>query len=265
MSTALDEPPPSSQPSVRGRAHARVGRLEVKYFVLTVVCVGILFVVLGSAALDGVRGQLESFVTWVASEQGVFGGFLALFVLAVVANSTLLIQVPYTLPLAAIVLASDSLGKVVALSVATAVGAGIGEVISYVIARGLPMPVQFVGSSRLLRWIRRTGEDHPRRIPLMVLLTAGTSLPDDVVIWPMALARYPIRRMLAPIFVGKLGYCTAIGLLTYFGARTVDIEDTTVSLDFSIVLLVGFVLYAFYLFEKSRQSNPQESVTDGVS
>jgi membrane protein YqaA with SNARE-associated domain len=238
--------------SVSGRSH-RVGRLEMKYLVLTVVCASVLLVLLGSDALDGVRGQLERFVGWVANEEGLVGGSVALFLLAMVANSTLLIQVPYTLPMAAIVISSDGVAKVAVLSVATAVGAGIGELNSYLIARSLPLPAELANTSRVLRWIRRAGEDHPRRMPLLVLLTAGTSLPDDVVIWPLAIARYPVRNMLAPIFVGKLVYCVAIGFIAYYGTELVDVEDATVGLDFTIVLLVGFLLYAFYLFEKGRQ------------
>lgn len=230
----------------------RIGRLEVKYLLLTALCVVVVLVLLGSDALDGVRSELERFVTWVASEEGLVGGSVALFVLALVANSTLLIQVPYTLPLAAIVISSDSLAEAVVLSLASALGAGLGEVISYVIARGLPMPVEFGDTSRPLRWIRRVLDEHPNRLPLLVLLTSGTSLPDDIVIWPMAIARYPIGRMLAPIFVGKWLYCTAIGVLSYYGTQQVDVQDTTVGLDFSIALLVGFLLYASYLFEKSR-------------
>ncbi|NNF68873.1 MAG: hypothetical protein HKN01_03815 [Acidimicrobiia bacterium] len=228
-----------------------------------VLCLGLLVVVIRSDALDGVRGELQDFVAWVANEEGLVGGSIALFVLAVVANSTLLIQVPYTLPLAAIVVASDSVTKVVVLSVASAVGAGIGEVNSYLIARGLSMPVELAETSRILRWIRRTGEEQPRRIPFLVLLTSGTSLPDDVVIWPMALARYPIRKMLTPIFAGKLVYCVAIGLITYYGTRAVDVEDATVSLDFTIVLLVGFLLYAFYLFEKSKERKQRAPTDEG--
>ncbi len=232
----------------------RIGRLEIKYLAITAVVIGLVLVLIGSDALDGVRGELERFVAWVAKEEGVVGGSIALFVLAMVANSTLLIQVPYTLPLAAIALASDSLGKVAVLSLASAFGAGIGEVNSYLIARGVSMPVGFAETSRFLRWIRRSAEEHPRRLPLLVLLTSGTSLPDDIVIWPMAIARYPIRRMLAPIFVGKVLYCLAIGVIAYYGTQAVDVEDTTVSLDFTIVLLVGFLLYAAYLFEKGRDA-----------
>jgi len=240
----------------------RVGRLEVKYLVLTVVCSVALVIVLGSDALDGVRGRLEDFVRWVAAEEGLVGGSIALFLLAMVANSTLLIQVPYTLPMAAIVVASDDLGKVVVLSLATALGAGIGEVNSYLIARGLSMPMGFAETSRFLRWIRWSAEEHPNRLPLLVLLTSGTSLPDDVVIWPMALARYPIRKMLAPIFGGKVVYCLAIGIIAYYGTQVVDIEDTTVSLDFTIVLLVGFLLYAAYLFEKGRAGAAASGVNE---
>ncbi len=230
----------------------RIGRLEVKYLVLSALCLAVVLVALGSDALDGVRGELERFVMWVGNEEGLVGGSVALFVLALVANSTLLIQVPYTLPLAAVVITTDSLAKAAALSLASALGAGLGEVNSYLIARGLSMPVEFGDTSRPLRWIRRVLDEHPNRLPLLVLLTSGTSLPDDIVIWPMAIARYPIRRMLAPIFVGKYLYCTAIGVLSYYGTQQVDVQDTTVTLDFSIVLLVGFLLYAAYLFEKSR-------------
>jgi len=231
----------------------RFGRLEAKYLVLSLLCIGILLWVIGSDALDGIRGQLESFVAWVANEEGLVGGSIALFLLAVVANSTLLIQVPYTLPMAAIVVASDSLAKVVVLSLATAVGAGIGELNSYMIARGLTMPAALADSNRFLRWIRRAGEDHPKRMPALLFVVSGTSLPDDVVIWPLAIARYPVRRLLAPVFVGKLLYCLAIGVVAYYVTELVEVEDATVGLDLTIVLLVGFLLYAFYLFEKGRE------------
>lgn len=243
------------------RSAKRIGWLEVKYLVLAATCTVLLLVVIDSNTLDGVRGELERFVTWVANEEGLVGGSVALFVLAVVANSTLLIQVPYTLPLAAIAVASDSVGKVAVLGLATAAGAGIGELNSYMIARGLSMPVDLVDTSRFMSWIRRAGDEHHQRIPLLVLLVAGTSLPDDVVIWPMAIARYPVRKMLAPIFAGKLLYCSAIGVVAYFGTQAADVGDTTVTVNFAIVL-VGFLLYAFYLYEKSKTRSPNWSTSD---
>ena len=90
-------------------------------------------------------------------------------------------------------------------------------------------------------------------MPELLFVVSGTSLPDDVVIWPLAIARYPVRRLLAPVFVGKLLYCLAIGVVAYYVTELVEVEDATVGLDLTIVLLVGFLLYAFYLFEKGRE------------
>lgn len=227
-------------------------RIEIKYLFFTALSIALVMFFTQSNALQGLQDGMEDIIEWVANEEGLIGGSIGLFVLALIANTSLLVQVPYTVPLINIALISDSLLKLLILSIFTGMGAGLGEINSYMIARGLSAPIGSPDDSKLYRWLKKTIEERPRSIPIMVFIGAASVLPDDLVIWPLAIAKYPVKKILFPMFTGKILHNFALAVIAFYGVKLIDPNDATVRVDWTIAILVLFVLYIMYQIEKAR-------------
>lgn len=235
-------------------------RIEIKYLLLTAISLAILYYVAHSGVLQGVQDKTAELLDWVANKEGLVGGSIGLFVLALIANTSLLIQIPYTIPLMNIAILSDSIFKVLILSIATGMGAGLGEINSYMIARGLSAPIGSPEDSRLFRWIKNKIETQPRLIPYLVLLGSATPLPDDLVIWPLAIAKYPVKKILLPMFVGKIFHNFAFGLIAFYGVDLVNQDEATVRVDLTIGVLFVFLFFIMYQIEKARQKQKEAAL-----
>src|SRR5204862_367114 len=87
------------------------------------------------AIVDGRRATFGSFNMFeLAMDQGAKFGFVGIFLIALVANLSLVIQIPYTLPVLAAAIQGDSLAHMLELGLAAGIGSGIGALISYVVA-----------------------------------------------------------------------------------------------------------------------------------
>lgn len=228
-------------------------RLEIKYLSLTALSFLFLWYIGKSEFMHDLQDKVGELLDWVANEEGLIGGSIGLFLLALVANTSLLVQVPYTVPLMSIALVSDSILKVLVLSIATGIGAGMGEINSYIIARGLSSPINSPEDSKLFRWIKQKIETQPRFIPLLVLLGSATPLPDDLVIWPLAIAKYPVKNILFPMFFGKVVHNFAFGVIAFYGLGSFGSDQASVQLDLTIGLLFVFLFLIMYQIEKSKQ------------
>lgn len=227
-------------------------RIEIKYICITFIAMFIVMLLTQSSAFQGFQEVTEDAINWVANEEGLIGGSIGLFLLALVANTLLLIQIPYTIALMNIALVTDSLWKLLLLSIFTGMGAGVGEINSYVIARGLSKTIKSPEDSKLYQWLKKLIVERPRLIPSLVFICSASVLPDDVVIWPLAVAKYPIKKILFPMFTGKIIHNFLFALIAYYSVRLVNPNDTSVRVDWTIGILVFFFLYITYQIEKAR-------------
>lgn len=228
--------------------------IEIKYVLITCVVLLALWGITQSGAFESAQRATEDLINWVANEEGIIGGAVGLFLLALFANTSILIQVPYTVPLMNIALVSDSIPNLLFLSIATGIGAGIGEINSYIIARGLMAPIQSPDESRFYRWIKRTIDYHPRSIPWFVALFSASILPDDTLIWPLAIAKYPVRKIVFPMFLGKIFHNFLLALITFYFVDQLSTSDFTVRVDLTVGILIVFVIFILYQIEKARRS-----------
>lgn len=181
-------------------------------------------------------------------------GIAGVFVVALISNGSLLIQVPYTLPMLSVALYSDNLVELVGLGVATGIGAGLGEIISYAIAYNIAAQIRQLSESSLFRWVNRTIEDNPQAIPLMVFIGAVFPIPDDLVIMPLAMTNYSVRKIMLPMFVGKIIHNVSVAFIFHYATNQAEsYMKTDVSVDLSIWILVAFVVIIAYQIEKARQ------------
>lgn len=225
----------------------RTHRIEVKYALITLGLVGGLIWLERSGVLGGWVAAVDP---WIDSLAGL--GVVGAFALGLLGNSSLLLQVPYALPILSAALAGAELPYLLALGVAAGLGATLGELVSYTIADQL-LKRQDLEPSRLFRWVQSTVTTHPRAIPWLVFGFAVTVLPDDAVLIPLAMISYGAGRLLVPLLLGKLGYCLGIAVLFHvIGERAGRFVSSQASADLALVVVVGFVVLVLYQAEAAR-------------
>src|SRR5262249_11198686 len=117
-------------------------------------------------------------------------GAPGMFAAGVLGNASILVQIPYSLPLLSVALDGATLPHLVVLGLACGVGAGVGEIISYLIADAILTRAPGLPDSRVYRWIERNTEKHPLLTKLAIFVWAVTPLPDDTVIVPLPMVNY---------------------------------------------------------------------------
>ena len=234
-------------------------RLEVKYVALSVVTLGLLVVLVRLDVFSGINGAVDH-----AMDQGARFGFVGIFLIALVANLSLLVQIPYTLPVLAAAVQGDSLAHMLELGLAAGIGSAIGALISYIVADKLLDRVPDLAGSRLYQWVNRNAEARPRSTWWAVFTVTATPLPDDTVIIPLAMIDYSWKKIAPPMFIGKVLHNIAMALVFFEFTRVfAGTIDKGVKTDLSLGLMVLFVLLTCYQAEKVRASSRRDAtVTD---
>jgi hypothetical protein len=137
-----------------------------------------------------VNSLIRQFIRW-----GVFGVFIS----ALLANSTVIISVPHSLIIFTVVLLDHDLVHALLLGAAAGLGAGLGRLISYSIAQRMASQMRMLPDSALYRGLQRTLVRYPNHIWLYLFLGTLSFLPDEIVITPVALSGFSIRRAALPI------------------------------------------------------------------
>ena len=233
--------------------HERRVSIELKYAIITIL-VMILFIALHIAdAFSGVNNTVKSGVDWLAGL-----GSIGVFFLALVANASIIIQIPYTLPLLSAALGGAGFVSMMLLGVASGLGAGIGALAGYKVADA------FVGRSatppdgRVFRWIARNVDRRPRLTTFAIFGIAASPLPDTTIVMPLALVRYGLRRAALPLFLGKFVHNVLIALLFYaFASWSVNHVSEQASTDLALAVAVVFMLLVAYSAEKARAGSAE--------
>lgn len=224
--------------------------IEFKYAIITVL-VAILFIALH--AVDAFAGVNET----VGEGADLLArlGSIGLFFLALVANASIIIQIPYTLPLLSAALGGAGFVTMMILGFAAGLGAGIGALAGYKVADALVGRSPTPPEGRVFLWLSRNLERKPRLTAAVIFLIATSPLPDTTVVMPLALVRYGIRRAAVPLFLGKFLHNIWFALLCYgfatWAATHVSDEVTT---DVALGIAVLFMLIVAYSAEKARAS-----------
>ncbi len=223
-------------------------RLELKYSALLLLL---------SASLL-LSGQLEEFQRIHIAFEPFFDQMLVLdvaggFLLALVGNATLVIQVPYTLPMLSAAFYNHDTLAVMALSIGTGVGAGIGATISYSLAHRITAKIQGLSKTVLFQFVENTIRKYPSSIPVFVFIIVATPIPDMLIILPLAMTTYPTSKVFLPILIAKVTHCIVLALIAHYSADTIGgMISNSVRAEFALLLLVGFVLLMAYQVEKGK-------------
>ena len=233
------------QPEIQSERRVSI---ELKYAIITIL-VMVVFIVLHAAdAFSGVNDTVKSGVDWLAGL-----GSIGVFFLALIANASIIIQIPYTLPLLSAALGGAGFVSMMLLGVASGLGAGIGALAGYKVADTVVGHSAAPPDGRVFRWLARNIDRRPRLTKFWIFMIAASPLPDTTVVMPLALVRYGMRRAALPLFLGKFAHNVLIALLFYgFASWSVDHVSEEASTDLALAVAVVFILLVAYSAEKTR-------------
>jgi len=237
-------------------ATRRIWLLRTKYLAIGVAIAVALMLLQETDAFAAVNGAVDRFFD-LAARFGAPGMFMA----GLVGNASILVQVPYTLPLLSVALDGATLPHLLVLGLACGIGAGVGEIISYLIADAILARTPGLPESRVYRWIERNTEHHPLLTKLAIFVWAVTPLPDDTVIVPLAMVDYGARRIAAPLFLGKVVHNLVIAYI-FFTISEKPLVSPHVKTDVALVIIVVFVLVVLYQVERARNGRSDVAVTE---
>jgi len=236
-----------------GRQRERRVSIELKYAIIAILLV-ILFVALHAAdAFSGVNNTVKSGVDWLAGL-----GSIGVFFLALIANASIIIQIPYTLPLLSAALGGAGFVSMMLLGVSSGLGAGIGAIAGYKVADAVVGRSAAPPDGRVFRWIARNVDRRPRLTTFAIFGIAASPLPDTTVVMPLALVRYGLRRAALPLFLGKFVHNVLLAFLFYaFASWSKDHVSEQASTDLALAVAVIFMLLVAYSAEKNRAGSAE--------
>ncbi|MHA1231635.1 MAG: VTT domain-containing protein [Candidatus Helarchaeota archaeon] len=173
----------------------------------------IFIVILALLAVSGINlGEVFiKFAFWYDDLFGPIGVYVALFIISIFANMTVIFPVPYTIALAVIIFLQDV--NVFLLGIAAGSGAAIGEITAYYLGKGSAALTDTSKSKQIEKMKRRIRKGYA--VPLM-FICAATPIPDDQLLLLLGYAGYSIWKMLITYFIGKIVLCLWTAFLIKF-------------------------------------------------
>ncbi len=228
----------------------RKHRIEVKYLLLFALVVGVVFSFQTLGLLDGLSAGVTDFLT---ATEGL--GAIGMFLVALVANCSIFVQIPYTLPMLSAALSGSDTGEMLVLGAAAGIGAGFGEIIKYLVAGRVLAQRPDLARSGLFRWVTRLVHERPRLVKGVVFVWAGSILPDDTVVIPLAMVRYGLRRIAVPLFAGKVFHNMLFAMIFLWATDWAAARARGgVRVDLALVVMLTFVFVVLYQVEKARRT-----------
>jgi hypothetical protein len=235
--------------SPQARRERRIS-IELKYALITIVVTAAFIVLSFSDALSGVNDTVADGVDRLARL-----GSIGVFTIALIANASIIIQIPYTLPLLSAALGGAEFSSMLILGVASGIGAGIGAVIAYKVADTVVARSGAEPDGRVFRWILRNVDTRPRRSAFVIFLVALSPLPDGTIVIPLAMVRYGLHRLWLPLSLGKFLHNVLLAMIFWaFGSWAQDHLSTQTSTDLALAVALIFMVLVAYSAEKTRAS-----------
>jgi hypothetical protein len=235
--------------------HERRLSIELKYALISIVVIALFVVLSLTDALAGVNDTVNDGVDLLARL-----GSIGQFVIALIANASIIIQIPYTLPLLSAALSGADLSSMLLLGFASGIGAGIGAILAYKVADTVVVKSHAEPDGRVFRWIARNVDTRPRLTTFVIFLTALSPLPDGTVVIPMAMIHYGIRRLWMPLFFGKFVHNVLLAFVFWaFASWAEHNVSEQASTDLALAVALVFMLLVAYNAEKTRNAAGERS------
>lgn len=174
---------------------------------------------LGAELIKIVYGFKNAF----GPEWSLFMILLAVFLISIFGNLTVIFPVPYTIALGIITIfpefdmtpslfnPSASPLNLILLSIFAGLGAGLGEISAYLLGRGSAKTLEDTSYGKSLDNLKNRVESG-WAIPLM-LLFAATPIPDDPLLIVLGMVSYSLTRMTIVYIFGKIAFCLYLAVL----------------------------------------------------
>ena len=169
-------------------------------------------------------------------------GYLGAFIICIVGNISIILPVPFAL----VVYGFGSTLNPFILGVVAGVGSTIGEMSAYFIGRGGRRVIEDRYGNRLDA-VRKLIERHG---VMVIILVSLLPIPDDLLLIPLGMMKYPAKKLLAAMLIGKTGMCLFLAYagaysLTYFrdlfaGGGDLGLVTTIIILAAIIVALLKY-------------------------
>jgi len=167
-------------------------------------------------------------------------GYLGAFIVCIIGNVSIFLPIPFAL---IIYLFGSTLNPLV-LGIVSGVGSAIGEMVSYIIGRGGRKVIESRYGKRLdavEKLIDRYGI-------LVVFLAALTPVPDDILLIPLGMIKYPAYKTFTAMVFGKTIMCLILayaGAFSFTGIKNLyesgSFITEIVSLSLLIMIIVALV------------------------
>lgn len=162
----------------------------------------------------------DSIYNWIANLSSGWTNFavhsesalLMAFIFSTFANTSVLIVFPYAL---IVYLIAQNYSNFWLLGLVSGLGAGIGELSSYLVGyvAGSSKKVAQSELGEKFHRIKIQFEKHPTTIPFAIFLFAATPLPDDAILVPLGIMKYPPWKSILPCMAGKTVLTTILAFI----------------------------------------------------
>lgn len=216
----------------------QIGKFVLKTFDIVIfsilIVIYIIAILIHTPALASLNTWIQNMSNFWAEFAGHAGNALWMaFIFSTFGNTSVLIVFPYAFIVWQISLVYPYWYL---LGIISGLGAGIGEVTSYLVGLGIGTSKKIKESEigEKFMQIKRKFERKPALIPVTVFTFAITPLPDDMILVPFGIMKYPYYKVVVPCMLGKMAMCTLISFLGFLvGTRYPGLADV-----FPISLLV---------------------------
>ena len=135
-------------------------------------------------------------------------GYVGAFLISLFGNFTIFFPVPFAITIYAF---GATLNPII-LGVVCGIGSTIGEFSAYLVGMGGRKVLEERYGDRL-EYAKRLIQKHGMAV---VFIFALLPLPDDLLLIPLGMLRYDIRKVMIAAFFGKVGMCLAIAFAGRF-------------------------------------------------
>ncbi|QEE15327.1 YqaA family protein [Promethearchaeum syntrophicum] len=221
-----------------GKFRFRIRNLEIFTFVILTFLYVLAFIIKEDTWIYDNIASLS--MHWHDIAVGSTTALLTAFAFATFGNTSILIVFPYILIVYDI---AQSYPNWILLGIVSGLGAAVGEITSYIIGRviGASKKMKSSEMGEKFHRIKLKFEEKPARIPLTVFFFALTPFPDDAILVPLGMMKYPYWKSIPPCFLGKTILCTLIAWLGSFVAVNLDPLNALID-DYPILFFLRLII-----------------------
>lgn len=226
----------------------KFGKAELGIITLLVVLFFLGIGILTVPFLATQYGRLTDVWTEVAIKWGYAGAFIA----ALIGSTSATVFFPYTIIV--FFLATQGLSPFW-LGLLMGLGAGIGQMFGYLIGTfgthwfQRKKPETYDAMERILAY-------RPRLVIIILIIFGTSPLPDDMVLIPLGMLRYPWWKVWIPTTIGKIGAGWLVTYSSYFVSHSLDLGTaagaTGIVGQFGTVAALGAIGYIMFKLDWQR-------------